>query len=321
MKKISRIVIMALAIVMTVVSMGILNTSEVQAAKKPKLNNTSVKIRVGETFQLKVLNNKGKVKWRVTHGKKNISLNNGLVTGLNRGSATVLASPGKNTTFTAHITVMDAFVAKDAKEHTYFECEYHKAEQQPEIGDVNAKDGVEIKITSDYKLPFIATVDIDFLDYNGNTIATPFKKECAIIPGRVNKIELSKLNYFDSVKCTISYVNGSYKYEDVTEDVKKSIECEKTVNPYTNDRNCFVKLITDNKTYVDINIKENIYDKITGKFVRENDWEKTHVIFTKKSQKYQHSIWTSVYWDEETNEVHETYGEIEIEVIGAIRLK
>ena len=39
------------------------------AAKKPKLNKTSVKLRVGKTVKLKLKNNKKKVKWSSANKK------------------------------------------------------------------------------------------------------------------------------------------------------------------------------------------------------------------------------------------------------------
>lgn len=48
----------------------------VDAAKKPKLNKTSVTLRVGRKTTLRVKNTKKKVKWSVQSGKKYITLKN-----------------------------------------------------------------------------------------------------------------------------------------------------------------------------------------------------------------------------------------------------
>lgn len=44
------------------------------AKKKVKLNKKSVIVNVGKTVKIKLKNNKKKVKWSVTSGKKNVAL-------------------------------------------------------------------------------------------------------------------------------------------------------------------------------------------------------------------------------------------------------
>ena len=75
-------------------------TSEVSAAKKVALSTKKLTIQTGQSKKLKLKNNKKKVKWTVTSGKKNISLKNQkktevTVVGKKKGTAKVQAKVGK----------------------------------------------------------------------------------------------------------------------------------------------------------------------------------------------------------------------------------
>ena len=52
------------------------------AKKKVKLNKKSVIVNVGKTVKIKLKNNKKKVKWSVTSGKKNVALSKKKKTGV-----------------------------------------------------------------------------------------------------------------------------------------------------------------------------------------------------------------------------------------------
>lgn len=70
------------------------------AKKKVKLNKKSVIVNVGKTVKIKLKNNKKKVKWSVTSGKKNVALSKKKKTGVTikgkkAGKAKVQAKVGK----------------------------------------------------------------------------------------------------------------------------------------------------------------------------------------------------------------------------------
>ena len=54
--------------------LSMIPTSAVSAAKKTALSTKKLTVRVGQSKKLKLKNNKKKVKWTVTSGKKNITL-------------------------------------------------------------------------------------------------------------------------------------------------------------------------------------------------------------------------------------------------------
>ena len=91
MKKSRRIVTRLLSwlLVMTLVCTGV--PISVNAAKKPKLNKTSVKLKVGKTVKLKVKNNKKKVKWSSANKKIATVNNKGLVKAKKKGKTRIIA--------------------------------------------------------------------------------------------------------------------------------------------------------------------------------------------------------------------------------------
>lgn len=78
--------VMALVMMLTVV-----NVSDVNATAKPKINKKKVTIRVGNTYQLKVKNYKGKVKWYSDSGKIVSISKKGKIKAKKVGKATVYA--------------------------------------------------------------------------------------------------------------------------------------------------------------------------------------------------------------------------------------
>lgn len=65
------------------------------AAKKPKLNKTSVKLKVGKTVKLKLKNNKKKVKWSSANKKIATVNKSGLVKAKKKGKTRIIAKVKK----------------------------------------------------------------------------------------------------------------------------------------------------------------------------------------------------------------------------------
>ena len=57
-----------------VLSFSVIPQNVLAAKKKVKLSKKSVTVTVGKTVKVKLKNNKKKVKWTVTSGKKNVKL-------------------------------------------------------------------------------------------------------------------------------------------------------------------------------------------------------------------------------------------------------
>ena len=80
-------------------------------AAKTKLNRKSVKITVGQSLRLKVKNAKKKVRWRSTNTRIVQVDRKGLVTGINKGSAKIIATVGKKK-LTCKVKVMPGIVKR-----------------------------------------------------------------------------------------------------------------------------------------------------------------------------------------------------------------
>ena len=81
-------------------ALSLLPQSAFAAKKKVKLNKKTVTVNVGKTVKIKLQNNKKKVKWTVTSGKKNVKLSKKKKTevtikGKKAGKAKVQAKVGK----------------------------------------------------------------------------------------------------------------------------------------------------------------------------------------------------------------------------------
>ena len=83
------------AIVMVIIMAFSVTTENVFAAKKVKLNKVKATIYVGKTVQLKVNNNKKKVKWSSSNKKVATVSKRGKLTGKKAGKATITAQIGK----------------------------------------------------------------------------------------------------------------------------------------------------------------------------------------------------------------------------------
>ena len=88
MKRLKKMLCMVMALVMI---LTVVNVSDVNATAKPKINKKKVTIRVGNTYQLKVKNYKGKVKWYSDSGKIVSISKKGKIKAKKVGKATVYA--------------------------------------------------------------------------------------------------------------------------------------------------------------------------------------------------------------------------------------
>lgn len=89
--------------------LGMIPSSEITAAKKVTLSTKKLTIQAGQSKKLKLINNKKKVKWTVSSGKKNINLTGKkktevTVVGKKKGTAKVQAKVGKKK-YTCKVTV------------------------------------------------------------------------------------------------------------------------------------------------------------------------------------------------------------------------
>ncbi len=92
MKRAKKIIAILLALVL---SISMIPTTSVSAAKKVKLNKTKATIYVGKTVILKLKNNKKKIKWSSSNKKVATVTKKGKVKGKKAGKATITAKVGK----------------------------------------------------------------------------------------------------------------------------------------------------------------------------------------------------------------------------------
>lgn len=118
------------AIVMVLIMAFSVTPENVFAAKKIKLNRTKATIYVGKTVQLKVNNNKKKVKWSTSNKKVATVTKKGKVTGKKTGKSTITAKIGKKK-YRCKITVK-----KKAVENPTKVSETTKPVEQPTIKPV-----------------------------------------------------------------------------------------------------------------------------------------------------------------------------------------
>ena len=101
-----------------VLSFSVIPQNVLAAKKKVKLSKKSVTVTVGKTVKVKLKNNKKKVKWTVTSGKKNVKLSKKKKTGVTihgkkAGKAKVQAKVGKKK-FVCKVTVKKAGTNQNA---------------------------------------------------------------------------------------------------------------------------------------------------------------------------------------------------------------
>ena len=120
-----------LAIMLTLVlSISMIPTINVSAAKKVKLNKTKATIYVGKTVTLKLKNNKAKVKWNSSNKKVATVTSKGKVKGKKAGKATITAKVGKKK-YKCKITVKA--VQKNGNPITNNQTEQTTTSRQEEI--------------------------------------------------------------------------------------------------------------------------------------------------------------------------------------------
>ena len=112
MKKIKKGFALLLVFVMAV---SVIPQSAFAAKKKVKLSRKAVTVAVGEAVKIQLKNNKKKVKWRITSGKKNVTLSKKKKTGViikgkKAGKAKVQAKIGKKK-YVCKVTVKKAATA------------------------------------------------------------------------------------------------------------------------------------------------------------------------------------------------------------------
>ena len=112
MKKIKKVSALLLVFVMAV---SVIPQSAFAAKKKVKLSKKTVTVAVGEAVKIQLKNNKKKVKWRITSGKKNVTLSKKKKTGViikgkKVGKAKVQAKIGKKK-YVCKVTVEKAATA------------------------------------------------------------------------------------------------------------------------------------------------------------------------------------------------------------------
>lgn len=92
MKQTKKILVLMLALIL---SIAVIPTTSVSAAKKVKLNKTKATIYEGKTVTLKLKNNKKKIKWSSSNKKVATVTGKGKVKGKKAGKATITAKVGK----------------------------------------------------------------------------------------------------------------------------------------------------------------------------------------------------------------------------------
>ena len=92
MKQTKKILVIIFALVL---SISMISSTSVSAAKKVKLNKTRATIYVGKTVTLKLKNNKSKMKWSSSNKKVATVTSKGKVKGKKAGKATITAKIGK----------------------------------------------------------------------------------------------------------------------------------------------------------------------------------------------------------------------------------
>ena len=109
MKKIKKGFALLLVFVMAV---SVIPQSAFAAKKKVKLSKKAVTVAVGEAVKIQLKNNKKKVKWSITSGKKNVTLSKkkktgAIIKGKKAGKAKVQAKIGKKK-YVCKVTVKKA---------------------------------------------------------------------------------------------------------------------------------------------------------------------------------------------------------------------
>ena len=207
-------------------ALSLLPQSAFAAKKKVKLNKKTVTVNVGKTVKIKLQNNKKKVKWTVTSGKKNVTLSKKKKTGvtikgMKAGKAKVQAKVGKKK-YVCKVTVKNTKkVNKIANKNNYTKPRNTKAPivtNSPKPSTDNTKKIVSIAWPSDTKYVFI---------YKGEKLVDKGNRNLANDEIDVANCSLDQLDvkyadgseekgtYFENISYDFSQINfnkvGTYK--------------------------------------------------------------------------------------------------------------
>ena len=207
-------------------ALSLLPQSAFAAKKKVKLNKKTVTVNVGKTVKIKLQNNKKKVKWTVTSGKKNVTLSKKKKTevtikGKKAGKAKVQAKVGKKK-YVCKVTVKNTKkVNKIANKNNSTKPGNTKAPivtNSPKPSTDNTKKIVSIAWPSDTKYVFI---------YKGEKLVDKGNRNLANDEIDVANCSLDQLDvkyadgseekdtYFENISYDFSQINfnkvGTYK--------------------------------------------------------------------------------------------------------------
>jgi len=207
-------------------ALSLLPQSAFAAKKKVKLNKKTVTVNVGKTVKIKLQNNKKKVKWTVTSGKKNVTLSKKKKTGvtikgMKAGKAKVQAKVGKKK-YVCKVTVKNTKkVNKIANKNNSTKPGNTKAPivtNSPKPSTDNTKKIVSIAWPSDTKYVFI---------YKGEKLVDKGNRNLANDEIDVANCSLDQLDvkyadgseekgtYFENISYDFSQINfnkvGTYK--------------------------------------------------------------------------------------------------------------
>ena len=192
MKKWIKAVAFSLALIFAIpVTVPQCDQTVVQAAtKKPKLNVKVVKLKVGETYNLKI-KNPGKNKWKWTSTNKKVATvdKNGVVTAKSIGVTDINVSCRDYYLF-CKIWVKSAFDQDEAKEKIT-------------LTPVSA-DNTFYKVTSTYEIPTYVTVNYKIIDKDGVTISKSSTSVLAI-PWGDTYIKIPSTNNNQTIQLSYSY--------------------------------------------------------------------------------------------------------------------
>ena len=131
MKQIKKVLAIVIALVL---SISMMQTTNVSAATNAKLNKKKATIYVGKTVTLKLKNNKKKVKWSSSNKRVATVSSKGKVKGKKAGKATITAKVGKKK-YKCKITVKKKVVKKQNNYNNYYDTQYVEKSVKEKIAD------------------------------------------------------------------------------------------------------------------------------------------------------------------------------------------
>ena len=185
------------------------------ATKIPKINTKSAKLKVGETYNIKI-KNPGKNKWKWTSTNKKVATvdKNGVVTAKSRG-VTYINVSCKNYFLSCKVLVKSAFDKNEAKSKITF----------TPIG----ADNTFYKVTSTYEMPAYVTANYKIVDKDGVTIS---KSSTGVLatPWRDSYIKIPFIRNDQTVQLSYSYSDRSLISKDKYDNLLNSIQITKFEN-------------------------------------------------------------------------------------------